>query len=280
MEWNAGLYEKSSALQQKVGLACLELLNPTETDNILDIGCGDGRLSVALAKKARRGKITAIDASQHMIAQASGNALREGIPNARFLCMNALDMPFLREFDAIFSNYALHWIKDQKTLYRKIFDALKPGGRLIASVLSKEGGPPSGTLIAIGFTALLEIVQQERYQPYLDGMSNHPIFNFLTADTTRNLLESAGFSSITLDTRVFIQDFETIDDYIEFDRGTMQVSLINCFPEAMRPEVEQQLTSAMLREWAKIPAEQQEAAMSTSWETLFINASRSIREEK
>jgi hypothetical protein len=129
-------------------------------------------------------------------------------------------------------------------------------------------------LIAIGFSALLEIAQQERYQPYLEGMSNHPVFNFLTVEDTRTLLETVGFSCITLEPREFIQDFETFDDYIEFDRGSMQVSLINCFPESMRPEVEQQLTSAMLREWAKIPAEEQKAAMSTCWETLIINARR------
>jgi len=110
-------------------MAALDLLDPKPGERILDVGCGDGVLTKRIAE--RGATVTGIDNSLDMVRAAHANGVDA-------LVVDSADMHFDREFDAAFSNAALHWMLDREAVARGIFRALKPGGRF-AGEMGGEG---------------------------------------------------------------------------------------------------------------------------------------------
>ena len=128
-QWDAGDYARVGAFVAELGGAALDLLDPQSAERILDIGCGEGTLT---GKIIERGAIVlGIDNSPEMIAAAR----KKGVDA---LLLAAEDMQFFAEFDAAFSNAALHWVLEKEQAARAIFRALKPGGRF-AGEMGGEG---------------------------------------------------------------------------------------------------------------------------------------------
>ncbi|MAF13179.1 methyltransferase type 11 [Candidatus Poribacteria bacterium] len=123
-EFDADRYAAASTHQTEWGHRLIAELDIAGDEHVLDIGCGDGRLTGQLAQLVPRGRVLGIDASSRMIDAAQSSGAR----NCEFRVLDAarLDMP--GEFDLIFSNAALHWVKDHGRLLRASFDALRPDG--------------------------------------------------------------------------------------------------------------------------------------------------------
>lgn len=122
MDWDARLYDRNHDFVAAYGENLLTLV-PDGLDFIVDVGCGTGALTAALAAKAVR--VAGLDASPDMIAQA-----RARLSEMEFLVMDACDMPWQGCVDAVFSNAALHWIENQEALTAALARALRPGGLL------------------------------------------------------------------------------------------------------------------------------------------------------
>lgn len=128
-KWDAGDYARVGAFVARLGGAALDLLDPQRGERILDVGCGDGTLTKRIAE--RGAAVTGIDDSLDMIRAAHANGVDA-------LVVNAADMQFDGEFDAAFSNAALHWMIAKEAVAGGIFRALKPGGRF-AGEMGGEG---------------------------------------------------------------------------------------------------------------------------------------------
>ena len=114
-EWNASEYDRLSALQATMAEEALSLLKLQGNERILDIGCGNGKTTAAIAARVPQGSVTGVDASAEMIAFAT-DALEPGAlqsANLQFQVADARHLPFHHEFDLIVSFNALHWIPDQ-----------------------------------------------------------------------------------------------------------------------------------------------------------------------
>ena len=123
--WDAALYDAKHAFVWKKARALMRLLGPQPGEWILDLGCGTGQLCSEIA--AHGAHVVGVDRSTEMIASA-----RTKFPALHFLVADARALPFALEFDAVFSNAALHWIKEAEQVVRGIARALKPGGRFVA----------------------------------------------------------------------------------------------------------------------------------------------------
>jgi trans-aconitate 2-methyltransferase len=123
-EFDGEKYEKASSFQKELGSSLISELDLTGSERVLDLGCGDGALTSRLAELVPRGFVLGIDASRGMI----DTAVKHTGDNLRFDKMDITSIDFKEEFDLVFSNAALHWIKDHGTLLSKVFDSLKPGG--------------------------------------------------------------------------------------------------------------------------------------------------------
>lgn len=123
--WNASLYDQKHSFVSEYGKSLIPLLEPQPGESILDLGCGTGHLTKAIAETGAH--VVGIDSSPSMIETA-----RTTYPDLEFLVADARDFSFPTTFDAIFSNAALHWIPEAEEVVRCIVAALKPGGRLVA----------------------------------------------------------------------------------------------------------------------------------------------------
>ena len=123
-EFNGEKYAKASPHQKEWGRKIISEFELNGDERILDIGCGDGALTDQLANLVPNGIAIGIDASQGMI-EASKKHNRH---NLKFELMDINRMNFKDEFDIVFSNATLHWIKDHKKLLTKVFSILKIGG--------------------------------------------------------------------------------------------------------------------------------------------------------
>ena len=125
-EFDGKKYEKASAHQKEWGVKIISELDLQGYEHVLDLGCGDGALTAEIAEKLPKGKVVGIDASQGMIDAAFSKTKA----NLQFRLMDINNLTFDNEFDIIYSNATLHWIKDHKRLLKNIHRALHGRGRI------------------------------------------------------------------------------------------------------------------------------------------------------
>jgi trans-aconitate methyltransferase len=179
-EWKADRYAEHAPFVPVLGLPLLDLLNPQPGEHILDLGCGDGALSERLREAGAT--VIGVDGSRDMVAAAR----QRGI-DARLA--DAFDLTFEAEFDAAFSNAALHWMKrDPDAVLKGVRRSLKPGGRFAGEF----GGHGNVAAITV---ALLAVLTQHSVQ---DAASLNPWY-FPTTDEYQTKLENAGFRVDSID---------------------------------------------------------------------------------
>jgi SAM-dependent methyltransferase len=128
-QWDAADYAAHGGFVPALGQAALDLLDPQPGEHVLDVGCGDGTLTLKI--KEMGADVVGIDNSLSMVGAARAKGL-----DARL--MDAAQLKFAEAFDAAFSNATLHWVLDKERAARAIWFALKPGGRF-AGEMGGEG---------------------------------------------------------------------------------------------------------------------------------------------
>jgi trans-aconitate methyltransferase len=172
-EWNSSRYDKNARFVSDLGEPLVDLLNPQSGERILDLACGDGVLTEKII--ARGAEVVGVDGSSDMVAAAR----KRGI-DARVV--DAYHLNFEPEFDAVFSNAALHWMKrDPDAVIQGVRRALKPKGRFVAEM----GGHGNVAAITVALCATTE-----KYGA--NGEAMIPWY-FPSADEYRERLNRAGF---------------------------------------------------------------------------------------
>ena len=157
--WDPQAYGKNGAFVHGLAGGVLEWLAAQPGERILDLGCGDGQLTLRLV--ATGATVQGVDASAQMVAAARsrGVAVEEAA---------AESLPYADSaFDAVFSNAALHWVRDQDAMLAQVRRVLKPGGRFVAEM----GG--LGNIAAIR-TALMAVLARHGYSDSEDGVNYYP----------------------------------------------------------------------------------------------------------
>jgi SAM-dependent methyltransferase len=140
--WSARRYAETAHFVPALGVPVLELLAPSADEHILDLGCGDGVLTEKIVAAGAR--VVAVDAAPDMVAAARARGI-----DARVL--PGQNLPFDGEFDAVFSNAALHWMRPPEAVLAGVRRALKPGGRFVAEM----GGHNNTAAIIVALSAVL-----------------------------------------------------------------------------------------------------------------------------
>ena len=129
--WNANLYDSKHGFVSKYGNELIDLLNPVAGERILDLGCGTGDLAKKLADLEV--EVVGVDQSETMVQQAKAK-----YPEIAFEVQDATKLPYDNEFDGVFSNAVLHWVKEPGQALAGIYRSLKPGGRFVAEFGGKD----------------------------------------------------------------------------------------------------------------------------------------------
>ncbi len=142
--WDPQAYEKDGAFVPALASGVLEWLDARPGERILDLGCGDGKLTQKIA--ATGASVTGVDSSPEMVEAARARDIAAEVGDAEAL-------PFADGcFDAVFSNAALHWVRDQDAMMEQVHRVLRPGGRFVAEM----GGHGNIAAIRVAFSAVLE----------------------------------------------------------------------------------------------------------------------------
>jgi trans-aconitate 2-methyltransferase len=161
-KWNAEDYAKNSSAQYQWARELITKLALRGNESVLDIGCGDGKITAQLALAIPNGKVLGIDLSEDMIQLASKIYPSVQYPNLSFIRMDATRICLAEQFDIAFSNAALHWIADHQAVLMGVRNCLKPGGR----ILFQMGGHGNAAEI---FAIVENIMQKPRWRSYFNG---------------------------------------------------------------------------------------------------------------
>jgi len=171
--WDTQAYEKNGAFVHGLAGGVLEWLDAKPAETVLDLGCGDGQLTQRIASTGA--SVIGVDASHEMVAAARSRGILADEASAE-----ALPYPE-SSFDAVFSNAALHWVRDQDAMMSQVRRVLKQGGRFVAEM----GG--HGNIAAIR-VALMAVLARHGHADREDGVNYYP-----TPDAYARRLVRQGF---------------------------------------------------------------------------------------
>jgi trans-aconitate 2-methyltransferase len=220
-EWNAELYRERSSLQQTMATEVLQALEVTGSERVLDVGCGDGRITSEIAHRLPEGYVVGVDASSNMIDLAS----RKTGPNLRFEVADARSLPFNHEFDLVVSFNALHWIREQDLALSSIHKSLKPDGTAHLRLV------PMGARKSIE-TVLEETRTSPAWSEYFCEFRD-PYLR-LTEEEYCSVAQKSGFGIERVQTESKAWDFGTRAEFFAFSSVTM-VEWTRQLPESLRP---------------------------------------------
>lgn len=182
--WDAAEYARHSAGQFTWARELIAGLALEGDEAVVDIGCGDGKVTALLAQKVPRGRVLGIDNALSMINLARRSYPGSSYPNLAFQVMDATRLDCPAQFDLAFSNAVLHWVKDHPAVLKGVSRCLRPGGRL----LFQMGGQGNAAEI---IEVIDRIKANDRWRPYFRDFS-FP-YAFYSPDVYRPWLAQAGF---------------------------------------------------------------------------------------
>jgi SAM-dependent methyltransferase len=173
--WSAEDYAQNAGFVPQLGSEALILLGPQSGERILDLGCGDGVLTLRIAEAGA--EVTGLEPDPDMAEAARGRGVEVLEQDAHLSFGNG-------EFEAVFSNAALHWMRDPELVLRHCRRALKPGGRLVA----EQGGFGNVAAVVTALNAALEAAGGAAVRPW----------DFPSPRLQRQRLEAAGFEVLEI----------------------------------------------------------------------------------
>ncbi len=234
--WDAADYADNAAVQAGWGEELMDRLELVGDERVLDVGCGDGRLSARLAGRVAEGSVLGIDSSPAMVALASERWGRA--PRLVFRQMDAQalgeDSTLAGRFHLVFSTSALHWMADHPQVLAGMRHCLRPHGRVWMQTAA------AGNCAAV-LEATETVCRQPRWQVRFDGF-RHPWRFFTPADYAR-WLPHAGLSPQRLEIvrrRVWHDDREALAGWLR----TTWLPFTGRLAEAERPAFVADLVTA------------------------------------
>ncbi len=161
-QWNAADYANHSSAQVKWGQENIAKLNLRGNETVLDIGCGNGKLTFALAQKLPGGCVQGVDSSVAMIRFAKKSFPSSAMANLSFKVCDASRLTFSNKFDIVVSFSCLHWIKDQLPVLKGIQRSLKTNGRVL---LQFGGKGNAADILAVSH----EVIAGAQWEKYFRG---------------------------------------------------------------------------------------------------------------
>jgi ubiquinone/menaquinone biosynthesis C-methylase UbiE len=221
--WDPKAYAEVGAFVPGLAGGVVEWLSPQPGEHILDLGCGDGQLTLRLG--ATGADVQGVDASLQMVEAAKERGASADLARAE-----SLPYPDA-SFDAVFSNAALHWVRGQDAMIAEVHRVLRPGGRFVAEL----GG--HGNIAAIR-VALIAILSRHGFEGLEDDVNYYP-----TPEAYRKRLERASFlvERMELIPRPTVLEQGGMSDWLRtFRRG-----LLEKLPETMQDTVVRETTALL-----------------------------------
>jgi trans-aconitate 2-methyltransferase len=223
-EWNAAEYARLSGLQAAMAEEVLALLDLKGWERVLDVGCGQGKITAEIAARVPRGAVVGVDPSQDMIDFASSHFGPTVRPNLQFEVGDARRLRFRDEFDLVISFNALHWVPEQDEALRCVRSAMKRDGMAQLRLVPKGERKSLEDVIE-------ETRQSARWARYFEGFRDP--YLHLTPEEYGALAERNGLHVRGMHVAAKAWDFETRAAFAAFGTVTF-VAWTRFLPEGER----------------------------------------------
>lgn len=191
-----------SQVDQKFSQFLLQEIHLKGNEKILDIGCGDGRISLELAKKVPQGKVIGVEPSPSMINKAKSLHQSTDVQNISFVQGNAETFAINQKFDIVIAIHVMHWIKDQNQALQNIYAHLAPNGKVYFMMApSKEDLP---------FERALNKTIKSRQNDFANFKNPMHLYDI---ETYRKLMVNSGFHIDNICYTFYQEDFANKQDF-------------------------------------------------------------------
>ncbi|MGD8837127.1 MAG: methyltransferase domain-containing protein [Desulfobacteraceae bacterium] len=234
-EFDGKKYEKTSAHQKEWGVKLISELALKGNKRVLDLGCGDGVNTALIAQALPDGEVVGIDASRGMIDTAKPKEKA----NLRFVLLDIDEIAFENEFDVVYSNATLHWIKDHHRLLRNLFKALRVDGLLRVN-FAADGN------CSHFFKVIRNAMEKEAFSRFFSDFSwpwYMPTIDEYTQLVRQSELKAAKVWGENADR--YFPDTETMIGWV--DQPSL-VPFLACIPESYKPDFREYVVNEMIRE--------------------------------
>lgn len=235
-KWNAEDYHQNSAEQQRLAKEAIARLSLKGNERILDIGCGDGKVTAFLASLVPNGSVLGLDSSPEMVAFAKSKFPSSNFSNLSFQQGDATNLKFDNEFDAIVSFNCLHWITDHKPAIEGLKKSLKPSGKILLVMAGKNDEKASQCFMG-------KVLSMERWKTYLENLTMS--FGFYKADEYKDLLEWAGLKAKRVESIATKMMFDSKEELKAFIRSSW-LHFTSKVPDNLLPEFVEDLANLYL----------------------------------
>jgi trans-aconitate 2-methyltransferase len=184
--WNAQDYAKNSSNQYEWAKELIPKLELKGTESVLDIGCGDGKVTHMLSTYLPHGQVLGIDSSEEMVNEARKSYPHCHNSNLNFLRMDARELTFREQFDIAFSNATLHWIIDHPAVLSGVHEALDKNGKMLFQMAGKGNAQDVIDVVE-------ELISEEDCKPYFKNFT-FP-YGFYGPEEYNPWLKKAGFKA-------------------------------------------------------------------------------------
>lgn len=189
-QWNPTDYHLNSSQQQQWAADVLAKLALQGHEHILDLGCGDGKVTAHMARMVPHGRAVGLDTSADMIAFAQRTFPSTSYANLQFQPGDARSLTFSSKFDVVVSFACLHWVIDHRPVLCGIYGSLRPGGK----ALLQFGGKGNAAEVV---KTVMQITQRPRWANYFVG-AEFP-WGFYSPEEYRPGLAEAGLQAVRVD---------------------------------------------------------------------------------
>ena len=234
LEFEGQKYKKASGHQKEWGTRIITELNLMGTESILDLGCGDGVLTKLLAEMVPEGNVLGIDASIGMLETAKE---LEGT-NLAFKHLDIREMDFDEEFDLIFSNAALQWVKDHKRVLDNCLKALKING-VVRFNFAGDGNCSNF------FEVIRQVIAESMYREYFENFE-WPWF-MPTILQYEKLVRQSDFREWKVWEENADRNFKGEDEMIKWIDQPSLVPFLKFLPNTMKEEFRDEVVRKMVR---------------------------------
>ena len=232
-EFNGDKYKKASKHQREWGNSLIAELKLKGNESILDLGCGDGSLTKELSELVPNGRVIGIDFSTGMIETAK--KLTDA--NLMFELMDINKLKYENEFDVIFSNAALHWVKDHRILLKNCYSALKNGGMILWD-FAGDGNCSNF------FAVIRQLIQSGEYSAYFSGFE-WPWY-MPTITEYKELITKSGFKDCHIKEVNRDRYFANAEEMIKWIDQPSIVPFIANIPDALKADFRNAVIRSML----------------------------------
>ena len=230
-DWDPELYNRFRRYRAEPFEFIVERLEFNPDERIVDLGCGSGENTVALARRTASGSALGLDSSPAMIERA--NSLRAGL-DADLTARVRFELGDIARFDApgqytlVFSNAALQWLNDRRAVLEACYRALVPDGRMVVQMPANQ--------IELYHQVLRELIKEQPWSSSIPTDSEPLHLEVEAPEHYRRALAEIGFVEIDCYYHTFNHPMRSPAEIVEWSRATTLRPLLEALPEERREE--------------------------------------------